>query len=133
MKKRNANTCIRVNRDENQISRCRQFVQQLEEPTAQLSQRLSLAGNAVRLRILLLLAEEHTLCVCDLAEILQMTVPAISQHLKKLKAAGLVITEQDGVTIYYHLSATAKNLVETLFHLLESRPAATRSTARRRR
>ncbi|MDZ7694978.1 MAG: ArsR family transcriptional regulator [Balneolaceae bacterium] len=33
--------------------------------------------------------EEH-LCPCDLSDILDMSVPAVSQHLRKLKDGGLV-------------------------------------------
>jgi DNA-binding transcriptional ArsR family regulator len=56
--------------------------------------------------------------VCDLSEILSMTVPAVSQHLKKLREGGLVFTAQNGVTIYYRIPATAKPLLDTLFQLL---------------
>ena len=46
-------------------------------------------GEPTRLQILRLLAEQE-LCVCDLEEILQISQPRISQHLKVLKQAGLV-------------------------------------------
>ncbi len=127
--KTRSNVCIRACRDEGQISRCRQHVKDLATPAKDLASTLSLASNEVRMKILLLLAEEHSLCVCDLGEILGMTVPAVSQHLKKLREGGLVFTEQDGVTIYYHISATAKPLLDTLFRLL-NHPAAERKTAR---
>lgn len=126
-KKTRSNVCIRTCRDETQIFRCRQYVKDLTTPAKDLASTLSLASNEVRMKILLLLAEEHSLCVCDLSEILGMTVPAVSQHLKKLREGGLVFTEQDGVTIYYHISATAKPLLDTLFQLL-NRPAAERKT-----
>jgi ArsR family transcriptional regulator, lead/cadmium/zinc/bismuth-responsive transcriptional repressor len=127
--KTRSNVCIRTCRDERQIYRCRQHVKDLTAPVKDLAGSLSLAANEVRLNILLLLAEEHSLCVCDLSEILGMTVPAVSQHLKKLREGGLVFTEQDGVTIYYHISATAKPLLDTLFRLL-NHPVAERKTAR---
>ncbi|MFQ5447876.1 MAG: ArsR/SmtB family transcription factor [Saprospiraceae bacterium] len=129
-KKTRSNVCIRTCRDEGQIYRCRQHVKDLTAPVKDLAGALSLASNEVRMKTLLLLAEEHSLCVCDLSEILGMTVPAVSQHLKKLRKGGLVFTEQDGVTIYYHISATAKPLLNTLFQLL-NHPASERKTARR--
>lgn len=46
-------------------------------------------GESTRLQILRLLAEQE-LCVCDLEEILQISQPRVSQHLKVLKQAGLV-------------------------------------------
>ncbi len=46
-------------------------------------------GEPTRLKILRLLAEQE-LCVCELEEILDMSQPRVSQHLKVLKQAGLV-------------------------------------------
>lgn len=46
-------------------------------------------GEPTRLIILRLLAEQE-LCVCDLEEVLEMSQPRISQHLKVLRQAGLV-------------------------------------------
>lgn len=59
-----------------------------------LSNILSLAGNNVRLKILFLLSQEQALCVCDLSDILEMKVSAISQHLRKLKDRNIVITQR---------------------------------------
>ena len=42
-----------------------------------------------RLCILMLLAK-HSLCVCALAERLSLSQPAVSQHLRVLKEAGLI-------------------------------------------
>ena len=70
----------------------------------QLSARLSLLGNETRLKVYWLLAHLPELCVCDLAERLGVTVSAISQHLSKFKAYGLMKTRRDASTIYYSLS-----------------------------
>lgn len=126
----NRNTCIRICRNEAQIHSCRERMVELTAPVSSLATNLKLAANEVRMKILLLLAEEHSLCVCDLSEILGMTVPAVSQHLKKLREGGLVFTEQDGVTIYYHISATAKPLLDTLFQLLGNPGGQQRSLRR---
>lgn len=130
MKNNNRNICVRVCRNEAQIHRCRERMGELAAPVGSLAANLTLAANEVRMKILLLLAEEHSLCVCDLSEILGMTVPAVSQHLKKLREGGLVFTEQDGVTIYYHISATAKPLLDTLFQLLGNTSGQQRSLRR---
>ena len=126
----NRNVCIRVCRNVAQIHRCRERMSELGAPVANLAANLTLASNEVRIKILLLLAEEHSLCVCDLSEVLGMTVPAVSQHLKKLREGGLVFTEQDGVTVYNHISATAKPLLDTLFQLLGN-PVGQRRNLRR--
>ncbi|MBC8322207.1 MAG: helix-turn-helix transcriptional regulator, partial [Candidatus Marinimicrobia bacterium] len=44
------------------------------------------------------------LCVCDLADILEMDVSAISHQLKNLKEKGFLKKRRDGLTIYYRLS-----------------------------
>ncbi len=113
--KRRNNTCVRTCRDEGQIHRCKNEVQHMNAELHDFADTLKLTGNAVRMKILLLLAKEQQLCVCDLAEILEMTVPAVSQHLKKLREGDLVVTNPEGVTIYYRLTATAKPLLNALF------------------
>lgn len=60
-------------------------------------------GDSTRIRILYTLFE-HELCVCDIAEILQMTVSAISHQLRILKSAGLVTYRRDGKSCYYSLA-----------------------------
>ena len=53
--------------------------------------------------------EEHALfeadiCVCDLAETLNMTQSAISHQLRLLKQAGLVNGRREGKQIIYYLA-----------------------------
>ena len=63
------------------------------------------AGNDTRVRILYLLWRRGEVRVNDLAAILQLTTPAISQQLKKLRTCGLVRARRDAQTIYYRLSS----------------------------
>jgi DNA-binding transcriptional ArsR family regulator len=65
---------------------------------------MNLAGNSTRLKLLYLLDNMKELCVCDLAEMLGVSVSAVSQHLAKLKAYGLVAPRRDAQTIYYRLT-----------------------------
>jgi len=111
---RNKNTCIRNCRDEQQISRCRKRIDDLRDNVSEFTTILQLAGNAVRMSILILLEDEKRLCVCDLSEVLKMTIPAVSQHLKKLKIANLVDTEREGNTIYYYINRKYKMVLDTL-------------------
>lgn len=60
-------------------------------------------GQHLRLRIVALLAEEK-LCVCELEEILGISQPAISQHLRVLKEADLVREEKVSQWVFYHLN-----------------------------
>ena len=68
-----------------------------------LANLLGLAGNPQRLRILYLLYVHKEMCVCDLAEVLELTDSAVSQHLRKLKDSNVVKTRRKAQTIYYSL------------------------------
>jgi DNA-binding transcriptional ArsR family regulator len=67
---------------------------------------LNLVGNGTRLKIVFLLTEFKELCVCDLAEILGVSVPAVSQQLAKLKAFGLLKARRENQTIFYSIADT---------------------------
>ena len=56
-----------------------------------------------RVRILKLL-QKKKMCVCELAFVLGVTQPSISRHLKKMKKAGLIESEQEGFWTNYYLS-----------------------------
>ncbi len=65
------------------------------------------AGNDTRVRILYLLWRRGEVRVHDLAAILQLTTPAISQQLKRIRNYGLVRSRRDAQTIYYRLNSDA--------------------------
>jgi ArsR family transcriptional regulator len=64
---------------------------------------LNLLGNSTRLRLFHVLDQLKECCVCDLAEILGVTQSAVSQHLAKFKAYGLVAARRDGQTLFYRI------------------------------
>ncbi|MBN1585893.1 MAG: winged helix-turn-helix transcriptional regulator [Candidatus Omnitrophica bacterium] len=66
-----------------------------------------------RLRIFKLL-ERRKMCVCELAFVLGIKQPSVSRHLKKMKDAGIVDSEQDGLWTQYFLSKK-RNVVSTSF------------------
>jgi DNA-binding transcriptional ArsR family regulator len=82
-----------------------------------------LAGNEVRLKILYLLFQEEQLSVCDITNILEMKIPAVSQHLRKLKDLGVVKTRRRGQTIYYSLHEDYHYYLDVFFNrLLKYKP-----------
>ena len=109
------NTCIRVYADERQIDACKDKLKTAQKPFTGLSNILALAGNEVRLKIIYLLEEEGHLCPCDLSDILGMTIPAVSQHLRKLKDGGIVQTRKEGQTIYYSLTQDNLKILKPFF------------------
>lgn len=112
------NSCIRLKADVQQIKRCKSVVEKSTDTFNYLSNTLSLAGNNVRLKILFLLNQEKQLCVCDLSDILNMKVSAISQHLRKLKDRNLITTERDAQTIFYSITKEYENLLAPFFSIL---------------
>jgi len=69
-----------------------------------LAESLGVSGNPQRLKILYLLHAHEEMCVCDLAEVLDLTDSAVSQHLKKLKDKNIVECRRERQTIYYYLA-----------------------------
>jgi len=64
---------------------------------------LKLLGDKTRLTMMKLM-DDHACCVCEFVEIFQMSQPAISQHLRKLKDLGLVEEERKGQWIFYSVN-----------------------------
>lgn len=109
------NTCIRALADPVQIKECKAKIKANEKSFEQLSGVLALAGNDVRLKILYLMEEEKELCPCDMSDILGMSIPAISQHLRKLKDGNVVETRKVGQTIYYSLKSEHFKILKPFF------------------
>lgn len=79
-------------------------------------------GDESRTKILYLLAHRE-LCVCDLASLLDVSVPAVSHHLRLLKAMRLVRHRREGKVVYYSLDDRhVLNLIrEAQAHFAEER------------
>jgi ArsR family transcriptional regulator len=69
---------------------------------AGLSEFFKALSDETRVKILYLVSQRE-LCVCDLAFLLEMTLPAISHHLRFLKALRLVRSRKDGKNVFYSL------------------------------
>ncbi len=59
-------------------------------------------SNDARLKIIQLLSE-RPMCVKVLAHVLEVSQPAVSQHLKVLENAGLVKGDKRGYWVHYRL------------------------------
>lgn len=84
---------------------------------------LKVFGDSTRIRIIFVLCESE-MCVCDIANLLNMTQSAISHQLRVLKQARLVKFRREGKTIFYSL---ADAHVKTIFyyameHVMEQLP-----------
>jgi ArsR family transcriptional regulator, lead/cadmium/zinc/bismuth-responsive transcriptional repressor len=117
--------CIRVMADSSQLDECRKVLKQHEGQFSRLSKILRLAGNEVRLKILYLIYSEEQMCVCDLSDVLNMKVPAISQHLRKLKDGGILKDKKVGQTIFYSLIEDNMEVLRPLFQQIEKQDRTT--------
>jgi len=63
----------------------------------------ALSGTA-RIRIICLLSSREDLCVCEIGEIIGLSQPTISSHLKILEEAGIIVYEKDGRWINYKMN-----------------------------
>lgn len=61
-------------------------------------------ADDTRLKILLLLTQYPSLCVCDLQQALDLSQPKISRHLAELRKCELVNAERRGKWMHYHLA-----------------------------
>ena len=111
-------TCIRQEADQELIHEGKNLIESLQPFFHEKAKVFNLLGNEVRLQIMLLLHADKRLCVCDMSDILSMNVSAISQHLRKLKDGGLVISNREAQTIYYSITPIHHEMFTELFHQL---------------
>ena len=73
-----------------------------DEMLYDLAELFKVFGDTTRIKILYALFSNE-MCVCDIANLLNMTQSAISHQLRVLKQARLVKFRKDGKTVYYSL------------------------------
>ena len=64
-------------------------------------------GDPSRIRIFWLLCHCEE-CVVNIADMVEMSSPAVSHHLRTLRSSGLLVTRRDGKEVYYHAADTAQ-------------------------
>ena len=69
-------------------------------------------GDETRLEIVRMLASKER-CVCAFLNAFNMTQPAISNHLRVLREAGVVLDARDGRWIFYRLNPEAFKAIES--------------------
>jgi ArsR family transcriptional regulator, arsenate/arsenite/antimonite-responsive transcriptional repressor len=90
-----------------------------EAEALRLAEAIRVLADPARLRLLSIIAASPRAeaCVCDLTELVDLSQPTVSHHLKVLQEAGLVEREQRGRWAYYRLESDA------LHELREALPA----------
>ncbi len=74
-----------------------------EEELYDLAELYKVFADSTRIKILYVLFESE-MCVCDIAQLLEMSQSAISHQLRVLKQSKLVKFRRDGKTIFYSLA-----------------------------
>ncbi|MCR4661335.1 MAG: metalloregulator ArsR/SmtB family transcription factor [Clostridia bacterium] len=95
----------------------------LEDTTLNdLSNLFKIFGDFTRIKILYSLFESE-MCVCAIAEIVNMSQSAVSHQLKVLKDANLIKNRREGKTIFYSLADEHVRTIigQGLDHILEDK------------
>lgn len=61
-------------------------------------------SDETRLSLVLLIAQEGELCVCEMTHALELSQPKVSRHLAQLRQCGLLSDQRDGQWVYYRLA-----------------------------
>ncbi len=69
-----------------------------------------------RLKIFWILCHSEE-CVMNLSALMDMSSPAVSHHLKILKAGDLIVSRREGKEVYYRAADTCQ--AQTLHHAIE--------------
>jgi DNA-binding transcriptional ArsR family regulator len=65
---------------------------------------LKVLGSPVRLGVILALHEHRELCVHELVDALEVSQPLMSQHLRVLRSANLIVGRRDGKEMRYSIA-----------------------------
>lgn len=114
--------CVQPERSDDLLAGLRSEAYASERLVA-LAAYFSAASNETRLRILYVLHRAGELCVCDLADIFEITQPSVSRHLKILREKALVEARRDAQTIYYSV-CTDNPFARMLAEFFDERDAA---------
>lgn len=83
---------------------------------------LKALADESRIRILTLLKERNGLCVCEITEVIGLSQPTISSHLRKLQDAEIITYSKDGLWVNYNLDENmekeVKQFLDSIFQIL---------------
>jgi ArsR family transcriptional regulator len=73
-----------------------------DDELMRLSELFKIIGDPTRIKILWAL-DNHEMCVCDIANVLNMTKSSISHQLATLRLSGIIKYRKSGKEVYYTL------------------------------
>jgi ArsR family transcriptional regulator, arsenate/arsenite/antimonite-responsive transcriptional repressor len=103
----------------------------MDESLRRLTEQLKAVANPVRLRVLALLGAGE-LCVCQVAEVLQMPASSVSEALRELRRAGFLRERKAGRWVHVSLvpEGAASPLAKALVAEAMAMPEAARDRVR---
>ncbi|MCO7126517.1 metalloregulator ArsR/SmtB family transcription factor [Sporolactobacillus shoreicorticis] len=88
-----------------------------EKRIESISHLLKIVGDKNRLKMLAFLKKGER-CVCEFVDLFDLSQPAISQHLKKMRTAGLINERKQGTWVYYRLNDQLPSYVSEIIQVL---------------
>ncbi len=88
-----------------------------------LSQIFKALSHETRLKILGLIFRHGHMCVCEVEQILDITQPKASRHMRYLRDAGVLEDERDGLIVNYRLPRNPGPDLDAILTLLRDRLA----------
>ena len=89
--------------------------EKIKKILAEKAEMLKTIAHPVRLCILAMLIKEQESNVTDIQCCLDVPQPSVSQHLAKLKSAGILSSERNGTEIIYKIkSEEVKHIIEQI-------------------
>lgn len=107
--------------DISDIEHVSRHLERIEDFT-RVSELFNQLGDPTRLRLFWMLCHCEE-CVTDIAEMMDMTSPAVSHHLRVLKSFGLIDSRREGKEVYYKASDATKtrlmhNMIEQVMEII---------------
>ena len=90
----------------------------MNAPRSQAARVFRALGDDTRLTILALLRARE-LCVCEMTALVGLSQAAVSEHLRRLKDAGLVEDQRRGTWAFYHLRSDLPDYVRAALDSVE--------------
>ena len=84
----------------------------------EMAQLLKAVSDLNRLKLLACL-KHGEVCVCDFVDILNISQPAVSQQLKKLKDAGIILERKKGTWKHFRLNEKQKPYIQAIIDELK--------------
>ena len=101
-----------------------------------LSRIFRVLGDETRAKIVYALAQADRLCVCDIAQIVGLSLPAVSHHLRVLRELDIARANKEGKMVFYsladeHVASLVRQGAEHAGESKSSRPIRSLQKAKR--